>query len=184
MSHHEPSVLNAIIRFDRLPASGRELEVGPDAETLAAIAALLKITNVETFHASLTAVKLRGGIRVQGNLTARIVQPSVISFEPVTQDIAEPVDRLFVQGPDKHHSPAPGAEIFVDLEDEDFPDHVDGNEVDLSDLLIETLALAIDPYPRLPGESLDTLGLDLTDKEAGPFAGLGALKPIGGKDET
>ena len=175
-AHHEDPILDAVIRFDRLPASGRELEVAPDAAALAAMAQVLKVTAVESFHASLTAVKLRGGIRVQGRLTARVVQPSVLTFEAVAQDIDEPVDRLFVQGPDRPHNPAPGAEIFVDLEDEDFPDHVDGNEVDLSALLIETLALAIDPYPRLPGESLDTLGLDLTDKEAGPFAGLESLK--------
>ncbi len=169
-------LLDAIIRFDRLPAAGRELEVTPDADALAALAGILKVTTVEDFRASLTAVKLRGGIRVQGRLTARIVQPSVVTFEPVTQDIDESVDRLFVQGPDAPHNPAPGAEIFVDLEDEDFPDHVDGNEVDLSALLIETLALAIDPYPRLPGESLDTIGVDLSDKEEGPFASLKSLK--------
>jgi len=174
--HSDAPVLDAVIRFDHLPASGRELEVTPDTEALAAMAAVLKVTEVTAFHASLTAVRLRGGIRVQGRLTARIVQPSVVTFDPVPQDIDEAVDRLFVQGPDKPHNPAPGAEIFVDLEDEDFPDHVDGNEVDLSALLIETLALAIDPYPRLPGESLDTLGVDLADKEGGPFARLKSLK--------
>jgi uncharacterized metal-binding protein YceD (DUF177 family) len=185
MSHHQDTpILDAIIRFDRLPASGRELEVTPDAEALAALADILKISAVEAFHASLTAVKLRGGIRVQGRLTARIVQPSVVTFEPVTQDVDEPVDRLFVQGPDTPHNPAPGAEIFVDLEDEDFPDHVDGNEVDLSALLIETLSLAIEPYPRLPGESLDTVGIDLADKEEGPFAGLKALKTPGDKGDV
>ncbi|HTM77098.1 MAG TPA: DUF177 domain-containing protein [Devosia sp.] len=174
--HHETPILDAVIRFDRLPASGRELEVAPDVETLVAMAQLLKLSAVEAFHASLTAAKLRGGIRVQGRLIARIIQLSVVSFEPVPQDIDEPVDRLFVQGPDRVHNSTPGAEVFVDLEDEDFPDHVDGNEVDLSALLIETLALAIDPYPRLPGESLETQGLDLADKEEGPFAGLKALK--------
>jgi uncharacterized metal-binding protein YceD (DUF177 family) len=178
-NHNEAPILDAVIRFDRLPAAGRELEVAPDAEALAAMADILKITTLETFHASLTAVKLRGGIRVQGRLTARIVQPSVVTFEPVTQDIDEPVDRLFIQGPDKPHNPAPGAEIFVDLEDEDFPDHVDGNEVDLSALLIETIALAINPYPRLPGENLESVGVDLTDKEEGPFARLKSLKNPG-----
>ena len=177
MTHHqETPILDALLRFDRLPSAGRELDVAPDSEALAAMAVILKVTAVESFHAALTAVKLRGGIRVQGRLTARIVQPSVVTFDPVSQDIDEPVDRLFVQGPDKPHNPAPGAEIFVDLEDEDMPDHVEGNEVDLSALLIETLALAIDPYPRLPGESLDTLGIDVSDKEEGPFAGLKSLK--------
>ena len=50
-----------------------------------------------------------------------------------------------------HAEPAPGAEVFVDLEGEDLPDHFDGPEADLSEWLIETLALALDPYPRKPG---------------------------------
>jgi uncharacterized metal-binding protein YceD (DUF177 family) len=175
-TQQENPILDAIIRFDNLPSGGRELDVAPSAEALTAMAAVLKITTVEAFHAKLTALRLRGGIRVQGQLTARIVQPSVVTLEPVYQEIDEPVDRLFLQGPDKPHNPAPGAEIFVDLEDEDFPDHVEGNEVDLSALLIETLALAIEPYPRLPGESVDTLGVALTDKEEGPFARLKSLK--------
>ena len=176
MSSHDTPILDAIIRIDRLPSEGRELEVAPDADALAAMAEQLKITTVERFHAKLTAVRFRGGIRVLGQLTARIVQPSVVTFEPVTQDIDEPVDRVFLPEPDKGHKTAPGAEIFVDLEDEEFPDYIEGNEVDLSVLLIETLALAIEPYPRLPGESLDSLGIDLGEEEEGPFAGLKLLK--------
>jgi hypothetical protein len=42
--------------------------------------------------------------------------------------------------------------------------------------LLETLALALDPYPRLPGESLDSLGVSVDDGPTGPFAGLARLK--------
>ena len=52
--------------------------------------------------------------------------------------------------------PAPAsAEVFVDLEGDDMPDHFEGHEADLSDLIVETLALAIDPYPRAPDASLE-----------------------------
>lgn len=176
MSTHNTPTLDAIIRIDHLPATGRELEVAPDAAALAAMAEQLRISAVEHFHATMTAARFRGGIRVLGRLTARIVQPSIVTFEPVTQDIDEPIDRVFLPEPDKGHKTAPGAEVFVDLEDDDFPDYIDGPEVDLSTLLIETLALAIEPYPRLPGESLDALGIDPGDKEEGPFASLKSLK--------
>ncbi|MCY1558059.1 hypothetical protein D9M68_949620 [compost metagenome] len=99
----------------------------------------------------------------------------MVSFEPVGQHIDEVVDRVFLPEATAH-KPTPGSELFVDLEDDDFPDHLDGPEVDLSALLIETLALAIDPYPRLPGESLDSLGIDVAGAPAGPFAALEKLK--------
>ena len=182
MTEPTEPILDAVIRIDRLPTSGRDVEVTPDAAALLAMAEILKISAVERFHATLTAVPLRGGIRVQGNLTARIVQASVVTFEPVSQDIDEPVDRVFLPGTEKPRNPAPGAEIFVDLDDDDFPDHIDGPEVDLSALLLETLALAIDPYPRLPGENLATLGIDGPELEEGPFARLKALKTPSDKD--
>jgi hypothetical protein len=175
LSEHIAPLFDAIVRIDRLPASGRDVAVSLDEATRAALAGSLKLTAVDRFEAKLTVAPFRGGIRALGRLKARIVQPSVVTFEPVTQDIDEPVDRVFL--PEAHaHKPTPGQEVFVDLEDEDFPDHIDGPEVDLSALLIEVLSLAIDPYPRIEGESVDALGLNADGEASGPFAGLSKLK--------
>ena len=175
MNASETPLFDAIVRIDRLPATGRDLKVVLDEPTRAALAEMLKLTAVVSFTATLTIAPLRGGIRAQGQLVADIVQPSVVTFEPVDQHVDEIVDRVFL--PEAHgHKPTPGSEVFIDLDDDDFPDHIDGPEVDLSDLLIETLALAIDPYPRRPGESLDSLGIDVAGAPAGPFAALEKLK--------
>ena len=71
--------------------------------------------------------------------------------------------------------------MFVDLEGEDVPDHFDGNEADLSDLIVETLALAIDLYPRRDSDSIESLGVSLDEGKDNPFAALEALKPRDGK---
>lgn len=167
-------IFTAIVRIDRMPAAGRDVSVVLDDAARTALAESLKLSAVEMFESKVTVTPLRGGIRALGRLKARVVQPSVVTFEPVTQDIDEPVDRVFLpEG--KAHKPTPGSEIYVDLEDEDFPDHIDGPEVDLSALMVEVLALAIEPYPRLPGESLDALGIDTGAAESGPFAALAKL---------
>ncbi|WP_332686684.1 YceD family protein [Devosia sp.] len=170
-----PPLFDAVVRIDRMPASGRDLTVSLDEPTRAALAELLKLSAIDSFEATLMVAPLRGGLRAQGRLVADIVQPSVVTFEPVGQHVDEAIDRVFLPEA-QAHKPTPGSEIFVDLEDEDFPDHIDGPEVDLSALLIETLALAIDPYPRLPGEGLDSLGVHLGDEPSGPFAALKKLK--------
>ena len=175
MSHSEPPLFDAIVRIDRLPAAGRSLDIALDEPTRATLADVLKISAVELFEATLTVTPMRGGLRALGRLTARIVQPSVVTFEPVTQAIDEIVDRVFLPEPTEH-KPTPGSEVFVDLEDDDFPDHIDGPEVDLSALLIETLALAIDPYPRHPDENLDSIGQSERNLASGPFAALARLK--------
>ncbi len=178
MSHfpHDEPVLDVSLRVDNVPAAGRDISVQADDAQRAAIADLLGISAVDQLLAQMKAVKFRGGIRVEGRLKARTVQPCVVTFEPVVQEIDEPIDRVFL--PDARETPsvAPGAEIFVDLEADDPPDPLDGPELDLSPLVIETLALALDPYPRAPGASLQATGVTLDDGKVSPFAVLNVLK--------
>ena len=53
----------------------------------------------------------------------------------------------------------------------------DGAAIELGSEIADTLALAIDPYPRSPGadSALKEAGV-LSEEEAGPFAALAALK--------
>jgi uncharacterized metal-binding protein YceD (DUF177 family) len=164
------------VRLEPMPPSGRELKLEVGEDERAALAEQLQVTAVERLQASLHAAKFRGGIRVTGRISATVRQPSVLSLEPVTQEIDEPLDRVFLPLGERKPG-APGAEIFVEVEGEDAPDHFEGPEADLSELIIETLALAIDPYPRAEGESLEDLGqVGDDDAELSPFAHLRALK--------
>ncbi|QYO78151.1 YceD family protein [Devosia salina] len=176
MSQRKEPIFDAVVRIDKLPAAGRSVSVEADEATREAIAKVMKILSVERFSAHLTVVPLRGGLRAQGHLDAAVTQSSVVSFEPVAETISEDIDRVFLPAPRDSQQPTPGSEVFVDLESDDFPDHIDGPEVDLSALLLETLALALDSYPRLEGESLDNIGVSLDEAEPGPFAKLARLK--------
>lgn len=168
---------DASVRLDSMPATGRDVELTPDAAERAALAEKLGVSSVDRLDVKLHAVKFRGGIRVTGRLTGAVTQPSVVTLEPVGQEIAEPIDRVFLPGGEKDYAGAANAEIFVDLSGEDIPDHFEGNEADLTALIVETLALAVDLYPRGEGESLDDLGLDPDVDKTSPFAALKALKP-------
>lgn len=174
-----PRIPDASIRLDSMPPAGRDLKLSVAGEERGRIAELLGLTEVERLDVSLHAVRFRGGMRVTGRLAAAIVQPSVVTLEPVRQQIDEPIDRVFLPGGEKPHAATANAEIFVDLEGEDIPDHFEGPEADLSGLIIETLALALDPYPRAEGESLDSLGLPEPEAEESPFAALKSLKKPG-----
>lgn len=167
---------DAGIRLDSMPTNGRDLDLVVGAEDRLAIAGQLDITAVEKLEVKLHAVRFKGGIRVTGRLWATAVQPSVVSLEPVTQETVEPIDRIFLPGGEKAYAGPADAEIFVDLEGDDMPDHFEGNEADLSSLIVETLALALDPYPRLPDETVGELPDDGDTEADLPFAGLKVLK--------
>jgi uncharacterized metal-binding protein YceD (DUF177 family) len=166
-------LFEATLRIDNLPPEGRTLNVALSEDERTALAELLEISAVERLEASLDVTRFRGGIRALGRLHATIVQPCVVSFDPVTQQIDEPVDRVFLP---EGQAKSGGTEILVDLEGEDDPDPLHGPEVDFSPLLTEVLALAIDPYPRAAGASLDELGLGSEGPDASPFAALKTLK--------
>ena len=168
---------DAGVRLDSMPVAGRDVNVSPTADERAAIAARIGVSAVDSLAVTLHAVKFRGGIRVTGRLVATVTQPSVVTLEPVAQQIAEPIDRIFLPGGEKDFAGPANAEVFVDLDGDELPDHFEGNEADLTDLIVETLALAVDLYPRGPGESLDDLGLRPDVEDESPFAALKALKP-------
>ncbi|MGV3490917.1 MAG: YceD family protein [Devosia sp.] len=166
---------DAGIRLDSMPSTGRDLDLIVDPEIRNEVADQIGITAVEKLEVKLHAVRFKGGIRVTGQLWATIVQPSVVSLEPVTQEIVEPIDRIFLPGGEKAYAGPADAEIFVDLEGDDMPDHFEGNEADLTELILETLSLALDPYPRLPDETLGEVGDGDMESDL-PFAGLKVLK--------
>jgi uncharacterized metal-binding protein YceD (DUF177 family) len=167
---------DAGIRLDSMPATGRDVVLAADEEDRAALADAIGVTAVNSLHVQLHAVKFRGGMRVTGRLTAEIVQPSVVSLEPVTQAVSEPIDRVFLPGGEKSFAGPAGAEVFVDLEGDEIPDHFDGPEADLTDLIVETLALGTDLYPRAEGENIDAVLPKSDDAPESPFAALKALK--------
>ena len=174
-----PSLLDAALRLDSIPAAGRRLAVEATPAQRAAIAERLGILSVDHLRAELTAMSLRGGIRVTGQLDAAVTQECVVSFQPVPETISEPLDRVFLPG-GGDSQPAPGSEVFVDLEGEDQPDHFEGPEVDFSEYLVETLSLALNPYPRIPGAKVED-DRTFSDDEApeSPFASLKSLKSEG-----
>jgi uncharacterized metal-binding protein YceD (DUF177 family) len=167
-------IADASIRVDSMPTAGRDLHLSVDADDLGILAAELQVSAVNILDIRMHAVRFRGGIRVTGRLTAEIVQPSVVTLDPVVQKLDEPIDRVFLPGGEKPFVDAADAEVFVDLEGEDLPDHFEGNEANMTPLIVETLALAIDPYPRNSGEQLPAEGVG--DAKESPFARLKALK--------
>jgi uncharacterized metal-binding protein YceD (DUF177 family) len=168
--------LDARVRVDKIPAAGRVVDVTADETQREELARRFQVDEVLSFGAKVTAARFRGGVRAQGEVWGEVVQPCVVTSEPVHQTIREKVDRVYLPGQDEALEHGAGAEVFVNLEDEDFPDYYEGDEIDLADLIAEVFALAIDLYPRTPGAALpeDRAGDD--PAELSPFAALKALK--------
>lgn len=173
-------IADALVRLGDVPRDGRDVEIGTTGPERTAIANRLGILSVDALSARLRVRPLRGGLEVKGRLQAHVTQACVISFVPVSEQIDEPVERVFLPGkPPGLEGPA-NTEIFVDLEEETLPDHFEGSELDLSELLVETLSLALDPYPRHPDAEIPkSLEPKTETAKPSPFDKLKSLKPPG-----
>ena len=87
--------------------------------------------------------------RVEGVVRAEVVQPCVVTLEPVPAVVEDSFVRTYTSSPTDSER-----EEVVDLDSDDPPELMLGGVVDIGEAVAETLGLALDPYPRAPGAEL------------------------------
>ena len=160
------------LRLDQIRDGDRLDLVADDAER-GAIAKRLGLPSLDRLDAHAALTRTAETIRAEGRLTASLEQSCVITGDPVATSLDEPFVIMFVPEP-----PSSGADVEVELGEDDC-DVVfhDGAIIDLGGAIADSLALALDPYPRSAGAdaALKEAGI-LTEEQAGPFAILAKLR--------
>ncbi len=152
-------------------------DIAPTAEEAPRLARLLGAQAVRKlrFDGALTRLD-DGGWQLDGRLGATVIQTCVVTLDPVTTRIDQPVRRTFLPGLADRLS-----EIVLSPEDDDETEPL-GERIDLGLVAIEALALALPAYPRKPGatfagETVAGEGVAPLDESAlKPFAALAALR--------
>lgn len=148
----------------------------PDATIRAALAAELGINEIRK-------LRLAGEIAPQGGrdwhltatLGATVVQDCVVTLDPVVTRLDDPVTRTYVANFEEPE----GAE--AEMPEDDTIEPIPAT-LDLEALLSEALLLALPAFPRAAGAELGEAiyaedgATPMSDDDAKPFAGLGALK--------
>lgn len=173
MTGIEATPLSRPVAASDIPPAGRRFDIGTDAAERAGIAKLIGLPAIEHLEATLDVRPFgASGLAVDGKIRARLTQTCVASSEPFDSDVVAPVEIRF--SPDGRD---PNEEIdladLIDPQGEDPPDLMVGGRIDLGPVVVEFLALALDPYPRKPGADF-TASDD--DAPPSPFAALAALK--------
>lgn len=149
------------------------LKLAPDVEARQRIARHLQLDKVEKLEAHFEISHAASGLVTVGGAFEADIRPiCVVSLEAFDQHLREEIAIRF----------APEGLIekmtkrAEENEDEDFepPDAITDGAIDFGALLVEVLALALDPYPRKPGAAFS--GLIEDAGTVSPFAALKALK--------
>jgi len=162
-----------------VPDTGRHVELVPDEATRQAIAQEAGLVALPRLAATFDLTR-RGadGLRVEGRVTATVVQNCVVTLEPIESEVDEAVELFF------RPEPAPQSEAgeeatFHPVDGEEPLEPLVNGTVDLGTIATEFLNLGIDPYPRKEGAVFDAPPAG--DPASHPFAALAALKKDGPK---
>ncbi|WP_137929891.1 YceD family protein [Mesorhizobium comanense] len=162
MKHADPqSPVSFFANVARLPQKGLPVVIEADAAQRAALAVEHGLLSVEAYRAELLVTSWkRNGVKVSGRVEADITQACIVTLEPVVAHIDEPVEALLLPEDSKlgRLGFEGGGEILLDADGPDAPETFSGDTIDVGALAEQFFGLAIDPYPRKQGASLDTAG--------------------------
>ena len=172
----DPHPLSHLLRTAGLGARpSTPFDLRPNGPERAALAAFLDITAIPElrFRGTITPTGRRDLV-LQGVLTARVVQPCVVTLDPVTTHLSEEVERRYVED-----------FVMPEGDEVEMPED-DGMEplpqaIDLGAVATEALTLALPLYPKSAGAALGEVvhaaeGVSpLRDDDLRPFAGLAGL---------
>jgi uncharacterized metal-binding protein YceD (DUF177 family) len=167
------------VALDTLGEQPRRLAIAADADECAALARRFALVAIARLDADAVLVRTGEAVRARGTIGAEVTQSCVATGAPVPATLDAPFDIVFRHAGES----APDAEIELDEDDLDVV-FFEGGAIDLGEAAAETLALALDPYPRAPGAdaALRAAGVKRED-EAGPLGALAGLRDkLGGPD--
>jgi uncharacterized metal-binding protein YceD (DUF177 family) len=176
-----PPIWSRKVAVEDVPEAGLHIDLDADGHTRAAIAEAAGLRDLPRLEASFDLSRHgRGGLRVDGEMSATVGQTCVVSLEPIESDIRETIDLVFTPSAGATLADESGA-ATMQFGDAEPPEPLIGGEVDLGAIVTEFLMLGIDPYPRKEGAEFEPPARQ-EDPSGHPFAALAALKKAkGGK---
>ncbi|HEY5410188.1 MAG TPA: DUF177 domain-containing protein [Caulobacteraceae bacterium] len=150
--------------------------IAADAESRARIARELGLDGVDRLEAELEASPWLDGARVRGRFDAVVRQTCGVTLEPLESKLSGDFERRILPA-GSPNAPTQPEEAVLDPDAEDPPDLIEDEAIDLGAILVEQLALEVDPFPRKQGAVFDA---NPNESPVSPFAVLKDFKPRGG----
>ena len=107
-----------------------------------------------------------------GTVKAKLIQPCSITLEPVVTTIYKRLARTFFIGINENK---PMKKSVFELNEHSFDNDIILDEINLGDVLMETISLETPDYPKKSGASISLTRTESIDRE-NPFSILSKLK--------
>lgn len=155
----------------------RRESIAATAEERAALARRFGLEALDKLEADVRLVRRGTQVLVEASVVADAVQTCVVSLDPVAAHLRFDVSQLY--DPDVRESGE--FDDLLNVDDDDPPEPLIDEIIDIGELVAERFGLALDPYPRKPGATVDPRYLaqeadEDEDARPHPFAALKRLK--------
>ncbi|WP_159755470.1 YceD family protein [Sphingomonas sp. 8AM] len=160
-------------RLDTIGGEERQVTIEANANEREALARRFGLVALDRLAATFAIRRDAAAVVARGRVSASVVQSCTVTAVPLTARVEEDVALRFVQP-----SGGTGGDDEIELSGEALDTiEIEGGGVDLGEAAAETMALALDPFPRSPDAAavLRQAGV-LSEEEAGAFGALKELK--------
>ncbi|MEH3122778.1 MAG: DUF177 domain-containing protein [Sphingomonas phyllosphaerae] len=160
-------------RLDTIGGEDRQVTIEADEAERLALARRFGLVALDRLTATFAIRRDAGAVIARGHVSAAVVQSCTVTGNPLPARVEEDVALRFVEA-----ITATDGEEEVELSGEALDTiEIEGGGIDLGETAAETMALALDPFPRSPDAAavLKQAGV-LSEEEAGAFGALAELK--------
>ena len=170
-----------------LKGEARRIDLRAEPAECAAVAEAVALPGIAALEASFRLAPRAGGrVALDGRVRATVTQVCVVTLEPFDSAIDQPVELSFAAAAEPAAEPrgrggraepeaAMPKPVGGNDEQEDPPDPVVDDTIDLGAVAVEFMVLGLDPYPRKPGVHFDDMVVGEKDAPSA-FAALARLK--------
>lgn len=161
-------------RLNEIPAGGLRIKRSATPAERVELARQLPLVSCEALSVQYVIKPSgRDAYAMTGNVTAEVTQSCIVTLEPVTARLDEPLDCKFVPAAIIPREQTEEEELssLEELEP------IEGGWLNVGRVVFEVISTGLDPYPRRPDAEWknDDAG-DADTAASGPFAALAGLK--------
>lgn len=156
-----------VIELADLPREGRSFSFTALEDVFGELIRRLGVVGIHQLAYSLHALPTPDGVKISGQVSASLLRTCVITGETMDEQIEEDLRLTFV------HKSGKAVDDELTL-DEDWPEFLESAQLDLAEVAVQQLLIAMNPYPRKRGaiyEPAPTPPLSTS-----PFSALGQIK--------
>jgi uncharacterized metal-binding protein YceD (DUF177 family) len=168
----EEETVSRWIDVSAIGPEGTAFDIVFDEKAIAVLVARLDLLALDNVRAEGKVWPMDDGVVADFHLTGHVEQACVVTLESVRTDVDERVSLHYTPATSERAEPS-----VIDIdEDDDPPELLVDDRVDIGAAMAEHLALALDPWPRKPDAELPAALSEEDDARENPFAVLSQLK--------